>query len=105
MRLSASMRHLRSIGSWICTIREVSRREQAGCHGVREPRLAPVRMLFPGNRRKLSRKGRVSHRMLGFTPGFFAHFDCTPESAHHMARCLLVTWVCALGVFNLSKRC
>ena len=25
--------------------------------------------------------------MLGFTPGFFAQFDCTPESAHHMARC------------------
>ncbi len=38
------------IGAWICTIREVSRREQAGCHGVREPRLAPVRMLFPGTR-------------------------------------------------------
>jgi hypothetical protein len=56
---------------WICTMREVSRREQAGCHGVREPRLAPVRMLFPGKRRKLSRKGRVSHSMLGCTPGFF----------------------------------
>jgi hypothetical protein len=75
------------IGSWMSTMREVSRREQAGYHGVHEQRLAPVRMLFPGNRRKLSRKGRVSHRMLGFTPGFFAQFDCTPESAHHMARC------------------
>ena len=48
---------------------------------IREPRLAPVRMLFPGNIRKLSRKGRVSHRMLGFTPGFFAQFDCTPLSS------------------------
>jgi hypothetical protein len=44
----------------------------------REPRLAPVRMLFPANRRKLSRKGRLSRRMLGFPPGFFAQFDCTP---------------------------
>src|SRR5260370_39239711 len=36
------------IGSWVGTIREVSRREQAGCHGVREPGLTPVRMLFGG---------------------------------------------------------
>jgi len=57
---------------------------------IREPRLAPVRLLFPGKRRKLSRKGRVSQSRLGLTPGFFVQFDGTPESAYQMARFLLV---------------
>ena len=46
-----------------------------------------VRMLLPGNRRKLSWKGRVSHRMLGLTPGVFCPIRLRTPFKHHMARC------------------
>ena len=43
---SAKMRHLRRLGSRVCAIRHVSRREQAGCKGDSRAVAAPAHILL-----------------------------------------------------------